>query len=184
MSVLTQIINIQSETVITDGDSGWQPSGAVERLAVDLDVASLRGASTPGITFFVDREGQDGNGYPMYSPSEITSAGTLSQSIGPGLQTAILPSASTRLRWTLQGSSLSTTVGTGANSATQNLSSTAGMQAGDTLYFASAAVSAVISSVTDSTHVVLGSVVNSTSDETVTVTNTPCATFSASVIGR
>jgi hypothetical protein len=103
MSLLTQIVNIQAETVAANGDTGWQPSGEVERLAVDIDVTSIRGASTPGITFFLDREGQDGNGYPMYSPSGLTSSGVLSQSIGPGLQTAVLPSASTRLRWTLQG---------------------------------------------------------------------------------
>jgi len=62
------------------------------------------------------------------------------------------------------------TVRTGANSATQTVGSTAGMSAGDWIYFATAQVSRLVSSITDATHVVLTAAVTTTTGETVTAT--------------
>lgn len=65
-----------------------------------------------------------------------------------------------------------TTVTTGASSATQTVGSTAGMQAGDVLYFATTAVYAAVASVTNSTTVVLGTSISTTTAEVVTVFGT------------
>lgn len=60
-----------------------------------------------------------------------------------------------------------TTVSSGATSATQTLASTSGIAAGDTLYFASAGVYAVVSSVTNATVLVLASSITTTTSESV-----------------
>ncbi len=62
-----------------------------------------------------------------------------------------------------------TTVTTGASSATQTVGTTAGMLAGSILYFNTAAVFRVVSSVTNSTTVVLTSSISSTTNEVVDV---------------
>lgn len=62
---------------------------------------------------------------------------------------------------------ISTTVTTGANSATQRLGSTTGMLPGMLLYFPGADVERTIASVTDATHVVLTAAVTSVTGETV-----------------
>ncbi len=76
-----------------------------------------------------------------------------------------------RRRFTGCSQNFSTTVTTGAKSATQTLTSTAGMSAGDALYFATANAWRTISSVTSGTVVVLTASVNSTTGETVTDRN-------------
>lgn len=71
------------------------------------------------------------------------------------------------------GYGVNTTVTTGATSATQTLGSTAGMQPGDVLYFATAAVNAIVSSVTNSTTVVLTASITTTTSEVVTRVGEP-----------
>lgn len=66
------------------------------------------------------------------------------------------------------GFGATTTVTTGAASTTQTVGSTAGMAPGDSLYFATANVTAVVASITSATVVVLSSSVTSTTGETVT----------------
>jgi hypothetical protein len=65
------------------------------------------------------------------------------------------------------GYGVNTTVTSGASSATQTVGSTSGMVAGMSLYFQTSNVYAIISSVTNSTTVVLTSSISSTTDETV-----------------
>jgi hypothetical protein len=60
-----------------------------------------------------------------------------------------------------------TTVTTGATSTTQTVGSTSGMFVGQRLYFITANVSRIISSITDGTHVVLTASVTTTTGETV-----------------
>ncbi len=62
-----------------------------------------------------------------------------------------------------------TTVTTGAASATQLVGNTAGMVANKVLYFVTAGVERIIQSVTDGTHVVLTATVTTTSGETVRI---------------
>jgi hypothetical protein len=74
------------------------------------------------------------------------------------------------------GASETTTVTTGATSATQTVGDTSNMFAGAVLLFATAGVYRTVVSITDATHVVLDSSVASTTGETITWTGIP--TFS------
>ncbi len=65
------------------------------------------------------------------------------------------------------GWGVNTTVTTGAPSATQTVGSTAGMAAGDVLYFGTTAVSRIVSSITNATTVVLTATISTTTGETV-----------------
>ena len=152
-------------------------------LLVDVSVTSLRGTS-PTIQPIVERKGSDDVWYPVYKPTALSAAGTFSTSIGVGMETPAPLGTMARLRFVLGGTSYSTTVTTGANSATQLVGSTANMAVGDTLHFGTANVDRTISSITDGTHVVLNASVNSTTSETVTVSSTPAATLSASIRGK
>lgn len=66
------------------------------------------------------------------------------------------------------GYGLTTTVTSGASSATQTVGDTAGMQAGDSLYFATTNAFRIVSSVTNGTTVVLTATISTTTDEVVT----------------
>lgn len=65
------------------------------------------------------------------------------------------------------GYGVSTTVTSGASSATQTVGSTAGMQAGDSLYFATTNAYRIVSSVTNATTVVLTATISTTTSEVV-----------------
>lgn len=83
------------------------------------------------------------------------------------------PGAGTASQWRQMtsiggGYGVSTTVTTGIASATQTVGSTAGMQVGDTLYFATAATTRIVSSITNATTVVLTATVTTTTSEVVT----------------
>lgn len=187
MSKVVVLFSADPTTFVSGNNSGSfntdRLEAALTQIIVDINVTSVRG-TTPSMAFFLDRLGADANWYPMFSPTALTAAGVISGSIGPGLATNVCFADKARLRWTVGGSALSTTVVTGANSITQNLTSTAGMLSGDTLFFVTANVSRTIVTVTDSTHVVVNTAVSSTTSEMVNVTNTPAVTFSASVQGR
>ena len=71
------------------------------------------------------------------------------------------------------GYGFQTTVTTGASSATQTVGSTAGMVAGDILWFGVTAAARTISSVTSATVVVLTATISTTTAETVTNTTRP-----------
>jgi len=73
----------------------------------------------------------------------------------------------------------STTVTVGANSATQQVGSTADMFVGQTLFFATAAVYRTVDSITDATHVVLTTPVNSTTAEAIDFTGLPTVSIGA-----
>lgn len=75
------------------------------------------------------------------------------------------------------GAASSTTVIAGANSATQNVTSTADMFVGQTLNFETAAVFRIVASITDGTHVVLTEPVASTTAEVVSYTEAGVVTF-------
>lgn len=181
--MIQAIVGLASITYIANGNTPPFNTGGMSELLVDINVTSVRGV-TPSMAFFLDRLGADGLWYPAYSPTALTAPGVISTTFGPGMATNQGFSAQSRLRWTVGGTAINTTVSTGANSATQALTSTTGMLPGDTLQFVTAATSRTIVTVTDATHVVLNSAVNSTTSETVNVTNTPAVTFSASIQGQ
>jgi hypothetical protein len=90
--------------------------------AWDMTVTAITGgASTPSITFFLDRQGADGVWYQIATTSAITSPGTVSIDISPALNGSVSgPLTSTvqhnvftrkgRLRWTFGGGTPPTSV--------------------------------------------------------------------------
>lgn len=103
-TILTQ----PSAAVTTSGNSGPLQTGPLYTLAVDVNVSAASGTS-PTLTLFLDRLGADGVWYPIWSPTAVTAAGTLSTSVGPGCATAEVPTNNIRLRWVLGGTSPSFT---------------------------------------------------------------------------
>lgn len=71
------------------------------------------------------------------------------------------------------GYGVSTTVTSGASSATQTVGSTAGMQSGDGIYFATTNVVGIVSSVTNATTVVLTASISTTTAEVVSRVGQP-----------
>ena len=83
-----------------------------------------------------------------------------------------VPGSSTASSWQQQtslggGYGASTTVTSGTSSATQTVGSTAGMQAGQSLYFRTTNAYRIISSITDGTTVVLAATISTTTAEVV-----------------
>lgn len=174
--MLTEAFRIIPGTVQTaSGQLDPFPCGNFTRLEIDVNVTSLRGTS---LNFAYSRVDAFGNVFPV-ATGGLTKAGQVIFDIGAGLTTPVQPGQSGIFAWTLAGTMISTTVGTGANSATQNLTSTTGMLVGDSLHFVTANVTVTIVTVTDGTHIVVSAPVNSTSSEVVNAINTPAATFSA-----
>lgn len=151
------------------------PVGSLDMLDINANVTSLRGV-LPTITFVWSRIDPFGNAFPM-ATTGLSAAGKATLDIGPGLSNGFSPGSVGQFSWTLAGTVISTTVGTGANSTTQNLSSTTGILAGDSLFFHTANVTVTVVSVTDGSHLVVNTAVSSTNGETVTVPNTPAATM-------
>jgi hypothetical protein len=84
--------------------SGPLPSGGYREVALDVNIASFTGGSSPSITFTLYRIGADGVLYSIYSGTAITAAGQLSVSVGPGLATAASLGSQIQLNWTVSGS--------------------------------------------------------------------------------
>lgn len=183
MKTLVSLLDWDPRTVVASGASSSLPTLQLDYLAVDVNVTSLRG-DTPTIEFSVDRLGLDQIWYPAWSPDELTAAGKLSADIGTGASEDYFLTSAARLSYTLGGESIATTVDTGAASATQTLDSTEGILPGDVLHFATADADRTVLSVTDGTILVLTATITTTTGEDVTVTNTPAATFSASIQSR
>lgn len=90
--------------------------------ALDITVTSINGgASTPSITFFLERQGADGVWYQLFTTGAVTGALTISVDISPDLnavysappgsaQQHALFGASARLRWTFGGGTPPTNV--------------------------------------------------------------------------
>ncbi len=98
----------QSETVTASGNSPALEVGPLTTLACDINCTAVAGAGT--VTFFVERQGADGNWYPIWSPAAISGAGVTSTSIGPGCATAAVLTGTLRCRWTIGGTSVTYSV--------------------------------------------------------------------------
>ena len=77
--------------------------------ASGIDAVFITGTGTPTITFFLERQGADGNWYPIWSPTAITTTGITSTSVGPGCATDAVVTENIRLRWTVSGTTPSFT---------------------------------------------------------------------------
>lgn len=99
----------QSTAVAGSGNSGQIGAFNVASIRFDANVTALTGGASPSVTFAVDILGADGIWYQVWQGTAITTPGTQSQSIGPGLQTNQLVPDSIRVRWTFAGAPTSIT---------------------------------------------------------------------------
>lgn len=97
-TLLNQASAIQS----ANGNSADLNVSALRELAVDANVTALTGTN-PTVQFFVDRKGADGVYYQIWSSSSVNAVGTVSDSIGPGMNKNQSLGSMVRFRWVIGG---------------------------------------------------------------------------------
>ena len=85
------------------------PCLAYATMAVDVNVSAVSGTS-PSLQLALQRRGDDGVWYPVWTPSAVTAAGVASTSVGPGCATAAVLTDQARLLATVTGTTPSFTV--------------------------------------------------------------------------
>lgn len=111
--VLTEVsavtlLNLPSATRTTSGVSGSMDVGRLTRVAIDVNVSAASGVGQT-LTFHLDRQGVDGLWYPIWTSPQVSAVGTVSTSVGQGMTVAQSLAATTRLRWTIGGTTPSFT---------------------------------------------------------------------------
>lgn len=146
---------------IERGDFGGQDPGAVlQQLSMDLMVNISRAQLSTGVPVREDLEAPA----TMIIPVDTPVRNKLPRTVGSGVAS----------KWYQQttlggGYGVSTTVTSGASSATQTVGSTAGMQAGVSLFFAVSNAYRTVQSVINGTTVVLTATISTTTAEAVTM---------------
>jgi hypothetical protein len=103
------LLTLTSADYTTSGVTDPIAVGPLTTLAVDVDVTAASGTS-PSLALFIERQGTDGNWYPIWSPTAVTAAGVVSDSIGPGCSTAAVITSTIRFRWAVTGTTPSFTL--------------------------------------------------------------------------
>lgn len=98
-----------SAAAIVSGDSGDLPVDSFSELAVDITIGSISGTGPPTIQFFVERKGNNGNYYQLYSSSAVSTSQSISTSIGAGMTISTSFGTTARLRWVITGTTPSFT---------------------------------------------------------------------------
>jgi hypothetical protein len=96
-----QIWQRASATDTASGDSGDLAVGAVSQLALDLTVSALDPAAS--VVFELRRKAADGLYYAVWTSDAVSSAGTVSRSVGAGLESAQSFGRTAKLVWTITG---------------------------------------------------------------------------------
>lgn len=110
-------LDLEAETLLllasaartTSGTSPGFDTSRKSRVALDVSVTAISGTLSPALRVFVDRQGADGLWYPIYTSSSITTASTVSTSIGQGMTVGQSLGAMCRFRWEITGASPSVT---------------------------------------------------------------------------
>lgn len=97
-----------SAAATTSGNSGDLAVDSFSELAVDINITAISG-TTPTIQFFVDRKGNDGIYYVIYTGSSINTVQAVSVSLGAGMGQSVSFGTTARLRWTIGGTTPSFT---------------------------------------------------------------------------
>jgi len=97
-----------SAAATTNGNSGDLPVDSFSELALDINISAVSG-TTPTIQFFVDRKGNDGIYYVIYTGSSINSTQSITTSFGAGMTQSVSFGTTVRLRWTIGGTTPSFT---------------------------------------------------------------------------
>ena len=110
MAILLQQGTPPSPSVLTaSGVSAPIAINSVEYLAVDVSVTAVSG-TTPSMLLYIERQGADGNWYPIWTSSAITAVGLTSTSIGSGMTIPAALGSTIRLRWAITGTTPSFTL--------------------------------------------------------------------------
>ena len=95
---LASAVYTASGASATEFDTTWP-----EALAIDLNVTQFVNGTTPSIQFFLDRQGCDGEWYPVALGAAITATGKVSYSVGLGATLAVVLTERARLSWVFAG---------------------------------------------------------------------------------
>lgn len=90
------------------GNTGDLAVDSFSELAIDLNITAFSGTS-PTIQFIVERKGNDGNYYAIYTGSVISAVQALSLSLGAGMGQSVSFGTVARLRWVTGGTTPSIT---------------------------------------------------------------------------
>lgn len=97
-----------SGAVSVSGNSGDLPVDSFSELAVDITITAISGTS-PTIQFIVERKGNDGNYYAIYTGTSLNTVQALSISLGAGMGQSVSFGSTARLRWVIGGTTPSFT---------------------------------------------------------------------------
>lgn len=155
---LTRALSEKLEAVERGDFGGQDPAALMAALNIELMQNIMRSQTVSGVPTREDLEAEVTQIIPVNTPMR----NRLPRTTGSG-------SASSWDQQTALGGGygVATTVTTGASSATQTVGSTAGMQAGMSLYFQTSNAYRVVSSVTSATVVVLTATISTTTAEAV-----------------
>jgi hypothetical protein len=103
VATTASLVDLPEHNLLSASSSGSMDVSQFRQLFVVADVTALVGGVTPTVAFFLEREYVPGKWTALYSPSALTGAGRISQSIGGGLETARSIGRTIRLRWTVSG---------------------------------------------------------------------------------
>jgi len=102
-------LDSQGSTVITASGTGAVFSTIdVTEVIVDIDLTAISGTGA-AITFELIRFGADGNEYPFWQSQTVDTIGMISTSVGAGMATPHGLNQTVFLKWTLAGTTPSTT---------------------------------------------------------------------------
>lgn len=97
----------QGEAAATgSGNSGAFSTRNVRSAALDINIRTITGGTTPNITFFVDRLGGDEAWYQVYATAALTATGVTSVSFSednPTAAQAFVLTDQARVRWVFGG---------------------------------------------------------------------------------
>lgn len=99
----------QAEAAATgSGQTAAFNTGSVRTAALDVNVKTITGGTTPDITFHVDRLGGDDIWYPVASTAALTAVGPVSLSISPAVADGadaqhVVFTDQARVRWVFAG---------------------------------------------------------------------------------
>lgn len=97
-----------SAAATTSNNSGDLAVDSFSELALDINITAVSG-TTPTIQFFVDRKGNDGIYYVIYTGSSINTVQAVSTSLGAGMAQSVSFGTTARLRWVIGGTTPSFT---------------------------------------------------------------------------
>jgi len=108
---MATILSLASAAYTASGVTGPLPTASVTELAVDANVTTITGGTSPSITFYLDRLGADGVWYRMWTSAAVIVAGSVSTSVDPngGATDAVLTDAC-RFGWTFGGTVAATSI--------------------------------------------------------------------------